>query len=223
MYSELKTYLKQILSAALPGATAHYKMLPPGRRLKNNAHEQSRVKLSSVLVLIFPEGNQLFTCLMKRPTTMKHHPGQISFPGGKIEKDDASAEMTALREAQEEVGINPEQIEILGSLSELYIEVSQFSIQPFLAWADQRPNFEVNYREVEELIIFPLNRFVENETISTTELDTMTGLLKVNYYPFNGEIVWGATAMILSELIEILKQITTKAQEKANPSYSAIN
>ena len=137
---------------------------------------------------------------------MRYHPGQISFPGGKVEKEDHSAEMTALREAREEVGIDPSLIEILGKLSELYVEVSKFSIQPFLAWADHKPTFQLNSAEVEELILFPLTDFVANETILETELDTFTGLLRVKYYPFNSEIIWGATAMILSELIEILKK-----------------
>ncbi len=202
----VKTYLRERLSEELPGRRAHEKMLPPGRRLKNFGDELSSVKLSSVLLLLFPEGDRLFTCLMKRPSTMKHHPGQISFPGGKVEKEDISAEMTALREAQEEVGINPSQIEILGKLSDLYVEVSRFSIQPILGWTDRKPDFVVNSGEVEQLILFPVSDFVTEETIWETELETFTGILRIKYYPFENEIVWGATAMILSELIEILKR-----------------
>ena len=206
MYSAVKTYLKETLQGELPGINAHSKMLPPGRRLKTYDNEISSVKLSSVLLLLFPEGDQLYICLTKRPQTMKHHPGQISFPGGKVEKEDRSAEMTALREAREEVGINPDAIEILGKLSDLYVEVSKFSIQPFLAWADRKPDFVVDYGEVEELILFPVSDFVANEIISETELETVTGPLQIKYYPYNGEFIWGATAMILSELIEILKK-----------------
>lgn len=206
MYSAVKIYLKETLQGELPGVNAHSKMLPPGRRLKTLDDQLSSVKQSSVLLLIYPEGDQLHICLTKRPRTMKHHPGQISFPGGKVEKDDISAEMTALREAREEVGIDHQSIEILGKLSDLYVEVSQFSIQPFLAWADQKPDFRVDYGEVEELILFPISDFVNNEIISETELETATGPLHVKYYPHNGEFIWGATAMILSELIEIMKR-----------------
>ena len=205
MYSAVKTYLKEILKGELPGIQAHSKMLPPGRRLKTIEEELSMVKQSSVLLLLFPEGDHLYTCLTKRPRTMKHHPGQISFPGGKFEKEDISAEMTALREAREEVGLDHAGIEILGRLSDLYVEVSQFSIQPFLAWADTKPDFVVDFGEVEELILFPISDFVSDEVISETELETVTGPLRVKYYPFNGEFIWGATAMILAELIEILK------------------
>jgi len=205
MYTAVKTYLKETLQGELPGIKAHSKLLPPGRRLKTNDDELLLVKMSSVLLLLFPEGEQLYICLTKRPQTMKHHPGQISFPGGKVEKDDLSAEMTALREAREEVGIDHDKIEILGKLSDLYVEVSQFSIQPFLAWADQKPDFLVDFGEVEKLILFPVSDFVANEIISEIELETVTGSLQVKYYPYDGEFIWGATAMILSELIEILK------------------
>jgi 8-oxo-dGTP pyrophosphatase MutT (NUDIX family) len=208
MYSNLKTYLIGALQQELPGNNAHKKMLPPGRRLKSFDHELSSVKQSSVLVLIFPVNDKLYTCLTKRPSTMKYHPGQISFPGGKVEKEDISAEMTALREAQEEVGIDISSIEVIGRLSDFYLEISKFSIQPFLAWSDQKPEFLLNPDEVEELVLFPLSDFIENEIILETELQTLTGILRVKYFPFNDKIVWGATAMILSELIEILKKLS---------------
>lgn len=207
MYESLKYSLKNSLLGELPGSEAHIKMLPPGRRLKTEENDLSSVKMSSVLILIFPEGDQLFTCLTTRPSTMKHHPGQISFPGGKVEKDDVSAEMTALREAHEEVGIDPAAIEILGKLSDLYVEVSKFSIQPFLAWADRKPDFLVDFEEVEELILLPISDYFIDGTIRETELQTAIGLLTVKYYPFNDKIIWGATAMILTELIEILRRL----------------
>jgi len=205
MTSNIKTYLKDALQNELPGADAHLSMLPPGRRLKSHDHELSSVKLCSVLVLIFPMDGKLYTCLTKRPSSMKFHPGQISFPGGKVEKEDVSAEMAALREAREEVGLEPKNLEMLGKLSDFYLEISRFSIQPFLAWMDQKPVFNVDYNEVEELILFPLSNFVENENIRETEMQTLTGVLQVKYFPHEGQIIWGATAMILAELIEILK------------------
>lgn len=206
MYSSVKTFLKETLRGELPGFEAHRKMLPEGRFLKTFNPELSTVKSSSVLLLIFPDGDQLYVCLMKRPTSMTHHPGQISFPGGKTEKEDLSAEMTALREAREEVGIDPSSIEILGKLSDLYVDVSKFSIHPFIGWTDKKPDFIVNTREVEELILLPLSDFLSEESISETEITTVTGPLRIKHFSYNGRIIWGATAMILSELIEILKR-----------------
>jgi 8-oxo-dGTP pyrophosphatase MutT (NUDIX family) len=205
MHSKLKVHLKEALQGELPGFLAHQKMLPPGRALKAGSDESSSSKMSSVLVLLFPDGERVFTCLMKRPSTMKHHPGQISFPGGKVEEDDLSAEMTALREAQEEVGIDSSKIQVIGKLSDLYVEVSRFTIQPFLAWTDFKPDFKPEAGEVEELILFPVSDFIFEETILETEIQTSIGLLTVKYFPCNEGKIWGATAMILAELIEILR------------------
>lgn len=207
MYSTFLTYLSDALRGELLGIEAHQKMLPPGRRLKTYESELSVVKPSGVLLLLFPDKGQIYLCLIKRPSTMTHHPGQISFPGGKVEKEDSSAEMAALREAQEEVGIDPAIVRIIGKLSELYVEVSKFLIHPFIAWADKKPDFIINKDEVDELILLPINELVANETIMETDMDTVTGRLRIKYYPFNSQIIWGATAMILSELIEILKKI----------------
>jgi 8-oxo-dGTP pyrophosphatase MutT (NUDIX family) len=137
---------------------------------------------------------------------MKHHPGQVSFPGGKVEKDDLSAESAALREAHEEVGIDPESVEIIGKLSDLFVEVSGFSIQPFVAWIDQQPHFQINRTEVEKLIILPISDLVAQEEIFEKSLVMASGEIFIKYYPFGNEIIWGATAMIMAELIDILRQ-----------------
>jgi hypothetical protein len=91
MMSLIKSYLKVALAGKLPGESAHRDMLPPGRRLDVPPHEINLVKNSGVLVLLFPENDKLYTCLTRRPASLKHHPGQISFPGGKVEKQDLSA------------------------------------------------------------------------------------------------------------------------------------
>jgi 8-oxo-dGTP pyrophosphatase MutT (NUDIX family) len=205
MHTELLSHLQKALQGELPGDLAHQKMLPPGRTLKASLNEYSSSMMSSVLVLLYPDGDRVFTCLMKRPSTMKHHPGQISFPGGKVEEDDLSAEMTALREAQEEVGIDPSRIQVIGKLSDLYVEVSRFTIQPFLAWTEIKPDFKLEAGEVEELILFPISDFIFEDSFPETEIQTSIGLLSVKYFPCHEGKIWGATAMILAELIEILR------------------
>ena len=193
--------IKQALQKTLPGAKSHRKMLPPNRPLTAAAQNRDTIKHSSVLLLLFEENNELYACLIKRPTHMKYHAGQIAFPGGRIEKGETALE-TALRETHEEIGISSEQITILGSLSELYVPVSKFLIHPFVGWITQKPEFIINHDEVEKTVIFPLMRF--SNTCEEEELETVSGKLKVPCIHYNGEIIWGATAMILSEFYDIL-------------------
>jgi len=132
---------------------------------------------------------------------MKNHAGQIALPGGRIEKGETAIE-TALRETWEEIGISREKIEILGSLSELYVQVSGFQIHPFVGWIDKKPAFIINKNEVEKTISFPF-KLITN-SIEEVEINTISGQLKVPCIRFEGEIIWGATAMILSEFADVL-------------------
>ncbi len=196
--------IKKALLEKLPGAASHKKMLLPNRALKAASNKKSTLKQSSVLLLLFIENNELTACLIKRPSHMKHHAGQIALPGGRIEKGETAVE-TALRETYEEIGIQPNEVEILGSLSEFYVEVSQFQIQPFVGWLNKKPEFKINSNEVEKTILFPIKNF--KAPFNEIELITVSGKLKVPCIKFDGEIIWGATAMILSEFADILKTI----------------
>ena len=193
--------IKKALSQSLPGSTSHRRMLPVNRELVAGIDDQSRLKHSSVLLLLYPENKELHVCLIKRPAHMKHHAGQIALPGGRIEKGETALE-TALRETWEEIGITPEQIEILGTLSELYVQVSRFQIHPFVGWLSKKPKFVLCENEVEKTISFPLKNM--KNALEEAELLTITGTLKVPCFKFDGEIIWGATAMILSEFYDIL-------------------
>lgn len=202
--------IKKALSGNLPGSISHRKMLPPNRVLKAAPEEKSKVKYSSVLLLLFIENDELTVCLIKRAGHMQHHAGQVALPGGRIEKGETAIE-TALRETYEEIGIQPEQIEILGSLSEFYVEISQFQIRPFIGWIQKKPEFKLNYNEVEKTILFPIKKF--KAPFDEIKLETISGKLNVPCIQFEGEIIWGATAMILSEFSDVIDKI---------PTYSAI-
>lgn len=195
--------IRKALLKKLPGAKSHMKMLPKNRTLHAAQKDSSRLKHSSVLLLLFSENDALKICLIKRPMHMKNHAGQIALPGGRIEKGETALE-TALRETNEEIGIETAAVEILGSLSELYVEVSGFIIHPFVGWLLQKPNFVINPAEVEKIILFPLNRFLSNP--DEVELETIKGKLKVPCVQFESEIIWGATAMILSEFYDLLNE-----------------
>jgi 8-oxo-dGTP pyrophosphatase MutT (NUDIX family) len=137
----------------------------------------------------------------KRPATMKHHAGQVAYPGGRIEPGETPIE-TALRETWEEIGVTSEKIEVLGSLSELFVDVSGFLIQPFVGWLAEKPVFLLNSAEVEKVILFPLLQY--KDRLEETELETVSGRLKVPCFHFEGEVIWGATAMILAEFFDAM-------------------
>ena len=133
---------------------------------------------------------------------MKHHAGQIALPGGRIENNE-TAEETALRETFEEIGIETSSIEILGRLSEFYVEVSQFQIHPVVGWLHSKPVLKINPDEVEKVLFFPVLKFAPPYDFIT--LETIKGTLDVPCIQYSEEIIWGATAMILSEFYEVLQ------------------
>ena len=195
--------IKAALAGELRGMASHQKMMPPHRRLKAADTDKKRLKPSSVLLLLFEKNDELLICLIKRPLNMKHHAGQIAFPGGRIDPGETALE-TALRETWEEIGIAPDNIEVLGSLSELFVDVSGYLIQPFVGWLRGKPFFVLNKAEVEKIIFFPLLKF--RNALEETELDTVSGRLSVPCFKYEGEVIWGATAMILSEFYDALDE-----------------
>ena len=199
--------IKKALSGDLRGTASHQKMMPDNRKLRATHSDKKRLKPSSVLLLLYAEEDELFTCLIKRPATMKHHAGQVAFPGGKIESGETPVD-TALRETWEEIGVPPEKIEVLGTLSELFVDVSGFLIRPIVGWLDEKPAFKINPAEVEKTILFPLMKFSNN--LDETELETTSGTLKVPCFHYEGEVVWGATAMILAEFYDAVEDAITR-------------
>ncbi|TDO04724.1 NUDIX hydrolase [Sunxiuqinia elliptica] len=204
MKDDFISQVHELLQSELPGEKAHQKLSPPGRKLKADLDAMEAIKYSSVLLLLFPIEGTIYTCLTRRNPNMKTHPGQISFPGGRIEEGE-HPELTAIREAQEEVGIKPNDVRLLGQLSELYIPVSGYSIFPYVGWMDYRPDFVLNKEEAEELILLPIQQFLVEDKIKHVEMDTVRGRISVPYYPYQGEVIWGATAMILTEFFDVLK------------------
>ncbi len=206
MQPKVITHIKLLLGKPLPGIKAHQLMLPSGRELDIYPEDFPDVKQSAVLFLLFRTEEGVSTCLIKRPDSMKDHAGQYAFPGGKYELTDPSVEYTALRESKEEVGIAPGNVHLLGQLSPLYISVSQFLISPVVGYCPVQPQFTLNPSEVESLILVPIASFLDEKSISEMETETQTGKLTVPCYSINGEVIWGATAMIISEFIQMLEK-----------------
>ncbi|MFZ5430029.1 MAG: NUDIX hydrolase [Bacteroidota bacterium] len=201
--TEWRVHIENLLNNRLPGELSHRKMLPPERDLYP-AGTAGEVQPSGVLLLICPDGDELYVCLIKRSATMKIHAGQIGFPGGRQEEGDTGPGATALRETTEEIGLPSENIRILGKLTPLYVSVSNFMIYPYVGWTSGLPGFPLNHREVEKVLFFPLLAHLARPTVEFREMETVSGLLNVPGIPFQEEFIWGATAMILSEFMDII-------------------
>ncbi|MEI6875725.1 MAG: CoA pyrophosphatase [Spirochaetota bacterium] len=156
-----------------------------------------------MLILIYPGASGPSIPLTLRRHDLNHHAGQVSFPGGTIEAGE-SAEEAAVREAREETGIDPTTISIIGSITPLRVTPSGFEIDPVLAWTAERPRFVLEAAEVSELIEFPLSALRDPSSIGTEEWEIKGGPSLVPFWKAGRHKVWGATAMILSELAELL-------------------
>ncbi len=198
-----------IFCKALPGEKAHNKMAPHPRYIKDMEGEHDSPPIgSAVLVLIIPHENELVIPFIKRSNYGKYHGGQIAFPGGKIEKEDTDAIHTALRECQEEIGVPKEHISVLGVLSDLYITISNFNITPIVATIISMPKFILSTNEVEEVILVKLSDLFDNKNKSTRTLSRHGQDITAPGYVIGEHFIWGATAMIIAELEELMSADT---------------
>jgi 8-oxo-dGTP pyrophosphatase MutT (NUDIX family) len=204
--ANIKTRLKEALSSELPGDSAHRLMLPQGRELYP-ATDNSGVIQSSVLIVLFPYKGTINTCLIRRPLEMRNHGGQIAFPGGRYETCDTDLFQTALRESFEEIGTDRNQLEIMGRLTPLYIQVSNFIINPVIAWSETIPDFKIDNQEVDELFVIPVGKFSNHTSTQIREVSTIYGTFEVSGYYIDQLFIWGATAMIIAEFNEIFKKL----------------
>lgn len=191
----------------LPGEAAQ-KIMAPYFRFNYPIYDVIP-KRSSVLIIIYPDDNELSTVLIERSQYNGYHSGQIALPGGKFEKQDASLIETALREAKEEIGIVPKNVQILGHLTSLYIPVSNITVLPIVGYQNTVPLFQLNKQEVQSLIKVKIEHLINPEIIKYDYFKTQNTKIKAPYYDIQGQKVWGATAMILSEFLSVVKQQTT--------------
>lgn len=202
------TTLQHQLSQPLPGPTAQIKMASGTR--KKFPTIPANAKEACVLCLLYLKNNEWHIVLTQRVSTNTNdrHSGQMSFPGGKYEPTDSTYENGALRETEEEVGIAADDITILGKLTPLYIPVSNFYVHPFVGVLDYVPAFTPEVQEVQEIVETPLSLLLEDSTRQITDL-TIRGyaIKEVPYFNVYGKVVWGATAMMLSEFVEIVKEV----------------
>ncbi len=204
----MKELIKKIESALrkpLPGKDAQQKMAPIAH-LNRFSMDTSNAKKGGVLLLLSNRNHRLYVTLIKRAEDGGVHSGQISFPGGKSEDFDADIIETAKRETFEEVGIASENIKIIGSLSSLYIPVSNYLVYPAVGFILGTPQFKADKNEVNEILNIPLENFISDKYLKTERIKARNYLIDAPCYQINGYTIWGATAMILSEFVEIMKR-----------------
>lgn len=210
-FEEFKHQIVKIKKMKLPGAVAHFKMAPKARirQLREIANVKKFGKKAGVLALFYPSKcQQTMLALILRKTYNGVHSAQIGFPGGKLEPTDVSLKNTALRETEEEIGVKQNKVVVLKKLTEVYIPPSNFFVQPFLGYTNETPKFILQENEVEELIEVPLSNFMDDSIKSFQNLSTSYAKnIKVPVFNLNNQVVWGATAMMLSEVREMLKQL----------------
>jgi 8-oxo-dGTP pyrophosphatase MutT (NUDIX family) len=199
--------LTEELTLPLPGLPVQLQMTSNFRlrEMMEFSHPDKATK-SSVLILLFPgrENNLPTFVVMLRPTYDGVHSGQISLPGGRHETYDHDLMQTALREAQEETGMDPGKVKIIGRLTELYIPPSNYLVQPFIGYTPEAPVFTPQPEEVEKLIEIEANQLLDKNNVVQKEISVGGNRFTVPSFLIRGTTVWGATAMILNEFREIL-------------------
>ncbi|MBN8825292.1 MULTISPECIES: CoA pyrophosphatase [unclassified Spirosoma] len=195
--------LRQRLQKPLPGEAAHQKMASAARyRLGIKPNERTR--RSAVLICFYPFQNSIYLPLILRPQYDGVHAGQMAFPGGRMERFDENLTRTALRESQEEVGIRVSDVKVLGLLTELFIPPSNFYVQPVVGVLPYRPDFYPDPREVEAIVEVDLETLLDETIVGDSQIEVRGVLVDAPFYQIQGHRVWGATAMMISELLMLL-------------------
>ena len=196
------THIRAVMRGPLPGPRAQITMAPHPRALRPLPGVEPRQ--AGVLLLLYPVHSVLHVVLTVRTSSLNHHSGQISLPGGGWEEGDASFQDTALREAWEEIGVNTDGLELLGPLTSLYIPPSNNVIHPFVAYVPQRPAFRPDPIEVADLLEVPLSLLLDPVTRREEEWVRDGAPVRVPFYAVGEHKVWGATATVLAEFLALI-------------------
>jgi 8-oxo-dGTP pyrophosphatase MutT (NUDIX family) len=207
MHERFFQFLHQQLQIPLPGATAQQKMASSVRQaIPLRTKPDAYTRIGAVLILLYPHEGQLYIPFIQRPVYKGVHSGQVALPGGRVEETDADLVETALREAFEEVGVIAKQIQVVGMLSPLFVHASNFMVHPVVGITHSRPDFKLNAFEVDRLLEVPLAELLDISRMGTKEIMASEGIVvDAPYYDLQGHTLWGATAMIISELLEVVR------------------
>jgi 8-oxo-dGTP pyrophosphatase MutT (NUDIX family) len=209
IFDDAIVLLKRALSNDLPGIDAHRMMAPDHRKPASEyLKEVKSYKTGCVMALLFPSETGEATLVLMERTGVEGdvHAHQVSFPGGKVEEGDEGFLMTALREVHEEVGVSSAEINVLGALTELYIPPSNFLVYPFVGYVSKRPDYNLSVDEVKNILEVPLSFFLASENKKETTFSSARGYsVKAPYYDYSGIKIWGATAMMIAELVALIE------------------
>lgn len=198
----LEVALKQ---SPLPGVAAQRKMSSANRIWTPDVGEKPRQ--SAVLALLHPSPEGVALLFTLRPSRLAHHGGQVSFPGGGKEDGDATLAQTALRETQEELGLNAAEVRILGQITSLYIASSRNMVHPFVGWMPRLPSLHPDAQEVAEVLTVTLRTLLDPATVGTCVREANGQTQTFPSYHIAPHHIWGATAMMTSELLEIVGRV----------------
>ncbi|MEP0305027.1 MAG: CoA pyrophosphatase, partial [Maribacter dokdonensis] len=203
--------ISKIKDLPLPGEASQYKMAPESRleELQRINISQKNPRRAGVMALFYPTKNMGTNLLLILRKTYKGvHSNQVAFPGGKEEKSDDGLLTTALRETYEEVGVAPKDITVIKEISEIFIPPSNFMVQPYIGLYRNPKPFVKQDAEVELILEVPLSDFLDDTLVVSKKMTTSYAVdIEVPAFKLNGYIVWGATAMMMNEIKELLKQV----------------
>ncbi|WP_200977873.1 CoA pyrophosphatase [Echinicola sp. 20G] len=196
------------LQYPLPGRKGQIMMAPqPLNEARFAQQDLKNARKGAVLILLYPGENGCMVPFIKRPEYDGTHSGQVSFPGGKWEESDQNLQETALRETEEEIGVDRAQIQLLGKLSQLFIPPSNFLVTPYIGFMRSAPVFKPDPREVARVITCDFSVLVDHNIRKEKDFELARGAkIKAPYFDIDQETVWGATAMMLGELMTIWEQ-----------------
>ncbi|KEO72520.1 NUDIX hydrolase [Anditalea andensis] len=201
--------LERNLQQPLPGKEGQLIMAPrPLDHARFSYEKKDGARKGAVLILFYPREGGSAVPFIKRPVYTGAHSGQVSFPGGKWEESDPGLEYTAIRETEEEIGIDKSKIQVFGELSDLFIEPSNFLVSPYLGFMEEIPDFQPDPREVTRIIECDFSYLIDKNIRKRKMMEARNvPKMDVPYFDIDQEIVWGATAMMLSELMTIWERI----------------